>query len=360
MESMMYVSTALFLLAFVLLLSIVFYRPRAGVPPLRKEESGVRQEPPLSYEKKWIRWIPAFEASHPDSQILFRKTALKHGVFLEGRLARTDSGILFVMHGETCFRLLMQAMEKMLRDDRLPGLSCSILLCGEDDCDGLAEQELAVLLRQENRSYALCLSDSGRIRRLGGELYGCAAIQRKGIMDLRISPDGTALPSGPYAVSGLWRQTAPLLPLRLRMQLLIPPLRKKGIRNLIRVMPEAEEMFCSAVRADGSEVHLTAENSVLMEKMLAVIRGLLTQAPVLLRQASSSRTAESAADSRICACLRNSFENVKPLRVLGEDQRAAVLEPHCRNWVSFAPVGDDVSHAGSVAFYRRLLEEENL
>ena len=321
----------------------------AGIKRVREEKT--HEE--LSYAGKWIRWIETFEKSRSNVQVLFDKHALSHGVYLESRAPCEDLSLLFVMHDEKKMDLLVQAIERILADDRLPKHAIGILLT--DSTDGMAECELACRMREEKRTYDICLSDRQGVG-AGGHAY--IGVKRKAMMHLRQSPVYIGDKKEYLGIDPLSKQVRHYLTWTERLEFYIPYLRKTGIETLCRLVPSADRFFASRCIVTGEDIIISATKDDTAEKALSKIRREATKKHCSLsmfQQYTASRPADKKHCRIICDIVKQTLVGVKPICILYDETCSMALEKLCHSVILFAPTGAGFADRGAVDFYADML-----
>ena len=353
MNILIFIAGLLFAACAIVLTIVLAYQPKPSAPVFKQDEIRENEEK-LSYANKWKRWTGSFEKTHADIQILFEKTPLQHGVFLEGRLAKESGHTLFIFHQQETLELYLQALEELMGNHELSILSDDILLT--DTADGKAEGELVDILRKKGKRYAMCLSDTSGIIERNNILFGCMGILRKSVIYLSSDEEkeGTWYGKETWGPSVLKK----MLPFRLQLQLLLPKC-KKGIGNLVLLFPEGKVFFTSFVHVEKGQVIISAKDEETSEKLLGWYRKQCSSSLVLKKQIPSSQIAGKEVTEKVQAAIASSFENVVPLPVMQEDEISCCLDPFVHSRIAFAPVGrKDISHRAAVAFYRNLRLQE--
>lgn len=353
MDSLILIAGVLFGFCAILLLVVMLYKskPSAAVyTETKREETGET----LSYENKWKRWIPRFTKTFPDIEILFDKTALPHGVFLEGRLKEKKENTLYVFHSGKTLDMFLQAMEEMMGNYELSVLSADILFT--DAQDGKAEQEVVHILKEKRKRYAMCLLDTSGIIRRDNLLFGCVGVMGKCMMGLSCDHKEETTWYGRKVF--LPKNMRKLLPFRLRLQLCLP-FYEKGKENLVTLFPEGREYFTSFLHVTDGEMIISARDEEAAEELLSRYRKHTTENLVLKEQLPSSPPAEDDVVAMVIDAIAASFENVLPVAVMKEDKISICLDPFIHSKIAFVPTGlPEVSHQAAVAFYRNIRLKE--
>lgn len=350
MEWLIFVAGLLFALCALSLTAVLLYKPKPYAPVVKEKNSQAETNEKLSYANKWKRWIPHFTKMHPDIQILFDKTALQHGVFLEGRLTKETGNTLFIFHSEETLNLFLQAVEELLENHELSVVCGDILVT--DTPDGKAELELSRILHDKGKRYEMCLLDTSGIIRRDNVLFGFIGTSRKCVIHLETKDETDRIWYGKdIAVpSGLKK----ILPQRLCLQLCIPRY-QKGIDNLVRFFPKAKEYFTSFLQIENGNATISAKDEVIAEKLLDRLRKHASSSLVLKKQVPSSPCAQEDVIGKVQGAVADSFENVIPLPVMQEEEITVCLDPFIHNKIAFAPTGiEEISHLAAVRFYHNM------
>lgn len=347
MEGLVLIAGLLFSFCAIALTIVLFYKPKPSAPLVKDSKHIEETDEVLSYANKWKRWIPRFEKTHPDLQILFDKTPLEHGVFLESRLTKEKESIVYIFHSEAYLSLFLQALEELHGNYELSVLSEDILVTDRED--GKVEQEVVDLLRKKGKRYAFCLMDTSGIVRKENTLFGCIGVKRKCLMRLTTT-DANELHY--YENVTLDKKVKKFLPWRLRTQLCIPHY-QKGMENLSLFFPSV--WFTSYLYVRNGEVTISARDEETAEKLLGWYRKKSLASLVLKKEQPSSSLASKEVVALLEEAVIESFENVIPLAVMQEDEISLCLDPFVHSKIAFVPAGPlEVSHQAAVQFYRNI------
>lgn len=307
----------------------------------------------LPYANKWIRWITMFEKSRKDTQVLFTKHALLHGVFLESRIHGEGDSLLFIIHDEKVMNIFLQAVDHILADRLLPKVTFSVLFT--DHADGSAEQDLACWMRDHKKHYDICISDRHSVG-AGSQAY--IGVHRKAMMHLRQDPVYISDEKKYTGIDPLWKQVGQYLNWTERLELYIPFLQQEGIETLCKVYPAADRFFASRCIAAGEDILISAADDAQAEKSLTYIRREAYKkhcSLTMLHQFHGSSPAKQEHQDMICRAIRQTMPGVKPICILYDDTSALALEKLCTSILMFAPLGVGFDNQRAVDFYSELL-----
>lgn len=350
-----------FAAALVLLLSICFYKPDKNLMSAAVLHPDVQNEQNENTETSvyWKHRLDFFVKANPDIIQYFQYEALSAGFVLHYRGPRQgDDTKLFTMHDKSHLSLLTMALKKMMDEHVQPVSEFYVLFTDKNPVN--AAESFLQYTESHHLHFSSCLSDFDGIHLMQKKNYAWIGTVMPAGIKLQYTDPQNELHEitkmNQFSTSGLLAMKD-ILPWRLYRQIRFSLTQEKGIENFTSLYPYFRERLFNTASKSEKYIYLKAQDNDGIETLLTDLQNHTDTHKAKL-YAEKQLSAGFEADERcVTSALHKSFENVRTISVMIDDDSERCLLPYIDSYISFCPDGNEyIAHNGAVMFYYYFLE----
>ena len=288
----------LFVILAFLLIRLIFYHPPAAVvrrvTPYREEEEPVLWPVPHEILKRNLK------IRCPEADLLFDQTELEHGLLMEyrGTCAEGENKLIVFSENETA-PSFFRALEVRLEQGGIRGRLYAVYTMNDRQL-AAACREACEVLQKKNVSFRTVFMEGGGELQLNGRTVpylstGSCAYCRAEIKgseeDIRKWKESIC-EKLPFDQKRAGRLCAMMHDSQLKLQMRIPFLRQKAVRNLKTSAPDACFLYMPVTEGEDI-IRISAQTDELMERTISCLREEADQHHLLLYLHSQKKASVS-------------------------------------------------------------------